>query len=468
MNMKNRKLIIILSIFLVALITFMINNQFQGKTPSQNERIQPSTIPNNTSKKLQFPSGLKQNKNPRHAYPSAPIEEPKETPKIVRKFVEGNTIFTAELYEQISKLESNIILSPYSIASAIGMAYAGAKGETALEIKNALHFDLPKTDLYKTFQILNNELLIRKKGKYPLLLFANALGWPFKYSLKHNFKSNIENYFQGKVFYDGPEAINTWISNKTNGSIKNVLKSPLTDLVIVNALYFKGLWTTPFKKEKKHTFTINKKKKKYVDFMVRDNYYWFFQNKIFKCVSIPYRGYNFSMVIIIPNEHTGLSKVDSALNGQSLRKWLNRITNSDILRANREMMIESYRSKNINIELHLPKFKLKSKFLLKGILKQLGMKDAFAENLSDFGNITEDIKPIYIKNIIHESSIKVDKTGTVAKAKTFSRLIMSPPPSYKEPKKIVLWVDHPFLFFVLDNRSRVILFMGRVLDPTVG
>lgn len=463
MNMKNRKLIISLSVVLVVLITFMItkkNNPFQGKTASQNERIQPFTIPNNTSKKLQFSSGIKQNKNPRHAYSSTPIEEPKETPKIIQKIVEGNTVFTAELYKQISELGGNIIFSPYSIASALGMAYAGARGETALEIKNALHFDLIKPDLYKTFQMLNKQLLIRKEGKYPLLLLANALGRPSKYSLKDNFKSIIENTFQGKIFSGNAKAINTWISKKTNGNIRNVLEPmPINDLLIVNALYFKGVWSKPFNKEKKHAFIVNEKKKKFVDFMVKDSYYWFFKTKLFKCVSIPYRGYNFSMIIIIPNEHKGLNEVESELNGQNLNKWLSRIDNYKMDRSNP--------SRNVNIELHLPKFKLKSNFILNGMLKHLGIKKAFEKNLADFGNITKEMIPFYITKIIHISAIKVDKTGTEAKAITVTRLPGARLQSHK-PKKIVLWIDHPFLFFVMDNRSREILFMGRVLDPTVG
>jgi serpin B len=179
----------------------------------------------------------------------------------------GINMLALDLYKTLAKEHPNrnVFFSPLSISSAFAMAYAGARGDTEIQMARVLHFSLPQSEFHPAFSSLVKSILTSSRKEGCTLDMANALWGQRGYGFLPEFKALLDKYY-GSAFHEvdfvkASEAtrreINSWIEEKTEGKIKDLIAqgdiNQLTRLVLTNAIYFKGMWASRFKKENTRT-----------------------------------------------------------------------------------------------------------------------------------------------------------------------------------------------------------------------
>lgn len=389
----------------------------------------------------------------------------------VSAVVKGCNEFGINLYRVVKEQEGNLFFSPYSISTALAMPYAGAKGETQSEMAKVLHFTLPQEQLHATYGKIITDMNERgKQGNYQLSV-ANSLWLEQSYKFLESYMNLINKNYDAGLFqvdfkntYEAVRVkINTWIEEKTNGKIKDLIPSGALDkftrLVLANAIYFKGNWLSQFKKEvtKDMPFNINTNEKIQVPMMYQQYEFKYGEDENVQLLEMPYVGNELSMLIILPKKVDGLSRVEDILTIDQINLWEKKLYKQEV-------------------EVYLPKFKTTKDFMLNDILKEMGMKRAFEEPVLDDGSMNpyaadftgisgpreNKYELLYISAIFHKAFVEVNEEGTEAAAATavvmrISDSVPPPPPVFR--------ADHPFLFFIKDNKSEAILFIGRIVDP---
>jgi serpin B len=386
-----------------------------------------------------------------------------ETTEPLASLVKGNSAFALDLYAQLSRQDGNRFLSPLSISTALAMTYAGAEGDTARQMAKTLHLTLTADQLHPAFHHLLAEL--HSRGAAPagklepdLQLFAaNALWAQKELPVLSDFRSRIEvNYKGGLYSVDfrnaGEEArrtINAWVAEQTKEKIQDLIKpnhiSPDTLLVLTNAIYFKSLWESPFRKEdtRSEPFHLSPSVHTPVDMMSQSGRFRYLDGGSFEALELPYRGRALAMVILLPKAVDGLPALESTLRLEDLEGWLGKLSSR-------------------SVQLSVPKFKLTDEFELRGALSELGMPLAFDRTRADFAGIT-GTRDLAISAVVHKAFIEVDEKGTEAAAAT--GVVMLKMAAMIPTKPLVFRADHPFLFLICDVRTGSMLFLGRMLKP---
>jgi serpin B len=375
--------------------------------------------------------------------------------------VEGDNAFAVELYGHLRSHSGNLFFSPMSVSTALAMTYAGARGETAAQMAKTLHFNLPPAQLHPAMGALLSDLNAAHDG-YQLRV-ANSLWAQQGYVFNDDFltltKSDYGAGFQQVDFARAAEkarlTINDWTAQNTEDKIKDLLKpdilTPKTKLVLTNAIYFKSDWQEKFHKEttREEDFHLVPGQTVKAPLMHQTGSYSYFNGGTFQILDIPYRSGECSMIILLPNEKSGLTALEQALTATNTRKWLGQ------LKPAPEVIVT------------IPKFKTTQQFELQGALGAMGMPKAFSDTQADFSGMTP-VRELYISAVIHKAFIDVTEEGTEAAAATSAimRAGMAHAPERNLPPPIIFRADHPFVFLIRDNRSGSILFMGRVTDPT--
>jgi len=373
---------------------------------------------------------------------SALLSVPKEN------LVKGNTAFAMQMYRELGAKEGDLFFSPYSVSTALGMTYAGARKNTAKEMANVLHFQMVQKKLHPTFKELSRELYGTEQGSGQKLNIANALILTGG-NVDGKFKTLLKDNYDAEIFGGGLDAINDWVKGKTEGKIGKILEAldPNSVCVLLNAIYFKGLWNSPFEKNKTHDapFTVSASKTTTASLMAQSNDFKIMTEDDFQAVSIPYKGNNLSMVVLLPNSVEGLTTLEKNLTTQNLNGWLEKLDKENVQK----------------VRLYLPKFKLETGYDLKDPLQKMGIKDAFEENIADFRGMGFPKKgDVWIGQIKHKAFVEVNEEGTEAAAATAVEMVTK-----SIHHEQVFRADHPFLFIIRHNPSGSIVFMGRVVDP---
>ncbi len=389
-------------------------------------------------------------------YPFPPNQPPQAddtgwTTEGVQEVVNANNQFALELYPQLDKPGKNVFFSPYSISSALAMTYEGARGKTADEMQSVFHF--PENSILRpNFASVYNE--INKKDKEYQLSTGNALWAQQDYQFLEEYFSTIEKYYGGKAanvdFIEETEksrqTINKFIEEQTNDKIEEIIApgvlSPLTRLVLTNAIYFKGTWEWEFDKSdtRDRDFKITKEDIVKVPMMHMDpdkarfNYA---DAGDLQILELPYKGKDISMIILLPTED--LDSIE--LTTQNLDKWKAEM---------QETKLDA---------IYFPKFEFDTKYGLNEALKTLGMPTAFEFGIADFSGM-DGTQSLYISDVIHQAYVKVDEKGTEAAAATV--VVMGT--SAAAPRNIFN-ADHPFIFIIQEKKTGNILFLGKVVDP---
>ncbi|MBT8227776.1 MAG: serpin family protein [Dactylosporangium sp.] len=375
--------------------------------------------------------------------------------------------FTADLYRdlaQVADSPGNLVCSPYSVATALAMTRAGARGTTAAEIDRVLHAPEPTpTALDAGLNTLDQLMIAQYRDhdddgtKQPRLATANSL-WPQDdLPVEAAFRETLAAYYGATTHpadyrlaaESARQEINAWVSEQTAGKIPELLVpgvlTPATLFVLVNALYLKASWQVPFDPDltipagfypddgPATPVVMMTAPAQYLDYAETGD--WF-------AVSLPYAGYQLAMSIVVPRTGS-LATLEAALDGP----WLARLLGG----------FDSTR-----IQLSLPRWETRVPAQLRASLSRLGMPTAFTSG-ADLSGISP-VKPLFVDAVVHETYISVDEKGTEAAAATavigFGGISEPPPP----PKPVI--VDRPFLYVIHDVARAVPLFIGRVSVPT--
>lgn len=378
-------------------------------------------------------------------------------PAAVGQIVEGNNRFAWKLHGKLRQQPGNLFYSPYSISTALGMTYAGARGATATQMATALDFGPNDPAFHAAMgQLMRDFNAAGKQGAYQLSV-ANALWAQHDYTflpaytqlVTTNYEAAVRNLNFEKDTEAARETINRWVEEKTNDKIKELLQPGVLDsetrLVLTNAIYFKSAWANPFTKEatKPGPFTQLDGQKADVPMMHQTQRLAYVKADGMQAVELPYERYKLSMVILLPDQVDGLTALEQGLTADKLTAWRGKMN-------------------HFPVELTLPKFKMTSEFGLKGVLSSLGMVDAFT-TAADFSGM-DGSKNLSIQHVIHKAFVDVNEEGTEAAAATAVAVgVTSAPVEPVQP--IVVKVDHPFVFAIRENQTGSILFIGRVTAP---
>lgn len=300
------------------------------------------------------------------------------------------------------------MLSPLSANLVLAFAQSGAEGRTAAELKQILEFPANDTAIEKSIAEILSQL--QSDNLYRLNLASKIYvkeSFPIKETFKNNalqtYKAEAENInFNQKEI--AANQINQWVENNTQHKIKNLVSPNVfnnrTRLVLVNALYLKANWTTPFDEVTKKIFYPRPGKAIMVDTMLLTEesfkYYEDLQLKA-KFIELPMDGKDVSMTIVLPTSHYDLYSLETRI-GEVLAP-------------------HPYMEEVINLA--LPKFKIESKLDLKSILRNLGVHTAFDEYRADFSKIVDKGRNVFIGDIVQKTYLKCDENGIEGAAASY-------------------------------------------------
>ena len=363
------------------------------------------------------------------------------------RIVSASTDFGLKLFPELVKREpgKNIFISPLSVEIALAMTYNGARGETQTAMAKTLGLEgMSLQEINEANASLLNNLKIMDKDV--LLEIANSLWAREGEEFYQDFLKRNEDFYDAKtsvVNFADPATlgiINGWISQKTHGKINNMLDviPPDAVLYLINALYFKGIWTIQFDKAKtkEMDFTLLDGSKKKVQMMSSKEQYMYFRDEKFEAISLPYGNGRTSMYIFLPDSSSNLEEFQKSLNTNNWNLWMTKFHKTEQ-------------------EILLPRFKLEYKTLLNESLKALGMGVAFGGG-ADFGGMCSN--GVSISRVLHNTFVEVNEEGTEAAAATIVEMMKS-----SLPQRMV--VDRPFFCAIRDNETGAILFMGSIFNP---
>jgi len=389
--------------------------------------------------------------------------DPSVTQTETAQLVEGNTKFGCELYQRLIEPEPNLVFSPYSISVALAMAYAGAQGQTKTQMADVFHFTLPDAQLHAAINKITLQLAGPEESPEGFwtpytLKTANSLWMDKKYTINRDFLDTIgANYGAGVGMADlvgnpsGSAGImNDWISEATKGRITNMVDPQiLKDLVllIVNTIYFKAQWQEQFDKTstQEEPFHLLSGTDVTVPMMKITHSFGYSEGEGWQAVSLPYKEWEISMTVILPTSDK-FTAFESSLDDAVLKSILDGMEMRTVI-------------------LSLPKFEFDTDLKLAETLKAMGMKNAFEEGFEPM--LVNPPDSIFISDVLHRAFVAVDEEGTEAAAATV--VPMAPGaafPSGEEKPPVEFKADHPFIFLIMDQSTKSVLFMGRVMDPT--
>ncbi|HTS17403.1 MAG TPA: serpin family protein [Verrucomicrobiae bacterium] len=358
--------------------------------------------------------------------------------------------FSVELYHQLAVRKGNLFLSPYSASCALGMTCQGARGRTADEIASALA--IPASELRETFSALN-----RPGAFLPnLLTVANGLWVDKTFHIRSDFARALQEDFAARLFTPDfrhqPEVarqqINSWVADNTGHRIQNLIPpgavDPSTRAVLANAIYFKGIWATPFPKAATHDqpFTTADGKKTPVPLMYgRVHAEGYLEPPGFQILQLAYASNELSMVIFLPRSPDGLPALEKQLTPAHLADWLTALEPREV-------------------EAYLPRFRIETTFQLNHALEAMGVRLAFTD-AADFSGMEEaGAGGLKLSAVFQKAFIDVNEEGTEAAAAT--GVIAVPTAIMRSREPPVFRADHPFWFLIRDRKAGAILFMGRL------
>jgi len=373
----------------------------------------------------------------------------------------GISKFSSALFQEVAKTAGpteNVFISPFSVAAVTSMALAGAKGNTAEQLKTSLN--LAGIDDVKINSVMGNLMSSMKGDENYTLDAANQMYVADNYQLVSHFQSTMKEVFgaEAQSVNFGDEAtrvmINKWVEDYTHQKIKDLLPSgsltPLTKLALVNAVYFKGKWLNQFDADstKVEPFYLGSSEKKIdVPMMHHEaNFrHGYLEHLDARVLEMPYEGRKLSMFIILPNKVDGLTELESKLTSENVLDTLNK-----------HVRMPS------KIQVTIPKFKVEASVDLNENLKALGMSDLFDEKNADLSGISGK-KDLFVSNVFHKTFIEVNEEGSEAAAATAAVMRMKRSLDFNEDEPFV--TDRPCLWALRHEPSQLWLFVGRLAQP---
>ena len=365
------------------------------------------------------------------------------------RVVDANTDFAIRLYlELLKEDEENTFYSPASVAFALSMTYNGADGETkdamatALGIQGLRLEQLNRANADLRSILLNPEATVQTN-------IANSLWADHDAQLLADFVHRNNEFYGAKVSTidfraeESPATISQWVEQETEGKIKDLIKSldPDAQLVLINAIYFKGDWRKPYNESSTttDTFYLSDGSTKTVPMMYQRETFAAYEEQGFKAIRLPYGEDRYAMYLFVPDND--LQELYDQLTAKNWQRWMKSFATTEA-------------------KVYLPRFKAEYKSELKSALTNLGMGHAFSD-AADFSMMTPD-EQWYINRVIHQATIEVNEQGTEAAAATGVEMGVT---SLPQQEYFTIRADRPFFFVIQDDITGTLLFMGEINNP---
>ncbi|AKT42189.1 serpin family protein [Chondromyces crocatus] len=367
-----------------------------------------------------------------------------------------NARFALALYEHLRETPGNLFYSPHSISTALAMTWAGAREQTERDIATALQFTLPQDRLHPAFNAL--DLALASRGKRAShdgassfrLVVANSLWGQLGYTFENPFLNVLSESYGSPLYVadfkertqDSIEAINGWVSEKTENKVNDLLSSPPvtadTRFVLTNAIYFSASWAERFEvgDTQYSDFATQAGARVNVPMMraLRNGRYG--AGAGYQAIALPYHGDEVEMVLVVPDD------LDAFEQGLDFERF--------------DEVVAGLTPRAVKLE--MPRFSIDAKFKLKELLSKLGMASAFTSEANLSGISTSG--SLALAEVVHQSFVSVDESGTEAAAST---AVIGFDVSSNEPPSVK--ADRPFLFFIRDRATQAVIFVGRVSNP---
>jgi serpin B len=374
-----------------------------------------------------------------------------------KEVIDSANRFAFDLFRPIladAKDVGNIMISPFSITSALSMTLNGAAGETYEAMLKALRLE------GKTLEQINDTYFKLMTEMVPVdeqvvLEIANSVWVEKRLDVKQKFINDLQTWYKAEargIDIKDPNAVdivNGWIEEKTHNKIIDMLDylDPDLAMLLINAVYFNGKWRYQFDKAttKEEPFYLIPSSSKNVPMMHQEENLKAAKVENLTLVDIPYGQGNYSMLVALPDENVSTLDITDALTPSQWNEW------ADLLSNNTR-----------KVEISMPRFRYSYKRLLKADLIGLGMGIAFSD-WADFKNISD--QELKISRVIHQSFIETNEEGTEAAAATVVEIVFKT--SEVQPPVLKIDINRPFLYFIHETSTGTILFMGKVGDPTV-
>jgi serpin B len=369
-----------------------------------------------------------------------------------KEVVESANKFAFDLFVPIiaeKKGAGNIMISPFSISSALSMTLNGAAGQTFADMIAALRYD------GKTIEEINETYLKLMTDMVPVdsrvtVEIANSVWVEKRLTVKQPFIDALKKWYLAEaknIDVKDPQAVgmvNDWIAEKTHDKIEDMLDELNPDLamLLINAVYFNGKWRNQFetKNTESKPFYATPDSPVQVPMMFQNENFAFTHSQNATLVELPYGQGNYSMVVMLPDEGVTTSEAAATLNPVNWSLWMTRLS-----------------AGTSEVDLSLPRFKYEYKRELKDDLTSLGMGIAFTD-FADFSNISS--QGLLISRVLHQTFIETNEEGTEAAAATVVEMV-----STSMPMTTVININRPFLYFIRETTTGTIMFMGQVADP---
>lgn len=372
------------------------------------------------------------------------------------RLVAANTKFGFNLFNTLSKQQQNqnIFISPASVALALSMTYNGVSGESKKEMTKALEFTgMTPQEINAANQALQNSL--QTVGPDVQISISNSLWAKQGFSFKPEFRQTNQQYYQANLAEldflspQSPSIINNWVSQQTQGKIDRMVDkiSPNDILFLIDAIYFKGNWKTPFDKSQtaNKTFSLTDGSSQQHPMMSQKGVYPYCETDEFQAVSLPYgKEGNLSMYIFLPKSNSNLAKFSQQLTAKNWNEWMQ-------LFREREGIIE------------IPRFQVEYNVELKNTLTDLGMAGIFNFSKTDFSPMIDRDTEVAVDSVKHKTFVEVNEEGTEAAAVTSVRIKTRGMAIHSE--YFEMNVNRPFFCAIRDNSTETILFMGTIVKP---
>ncbi|KNZ41797.1 serpin family protein [Acetobacterium bakii] len=367
-----------------------------------------------------------------------------------------NNDFGFQLYKELNSFDENSMVSPVSIAMALAMTYNGARGETGTAMAETLKIQGVDIETLNRNNLALLYLLSTADPKTTLSI-ANSLWIGQDVALDPEFVTKVKEFYNATAreldFGDAKAAavINAWVKKNTQGLIAEIVAPPIdpyAKMFLINAVYFKGEWTHPFKKDltSDQIFMTEGNQSVTVPMMYQSGSFDYLRGQGFQALRLPYgEEQRLAMYLFLPDENSSLEQFQANLSQENWANWLS--------------LFEKKQG-----SLLLPKFTMAYETSLNQVLKNMGMGIAFEADTADFtGMIAEGSNEgLHISEVKHKTFIQVDELGTEAAGATSVEMGVTSVPEYD----FTLEFNRPFFYAIQDSDTGAILFMGSVADPS--
>ena len=365
--------------------------------------------------------------------------------------------FQFDLFKKLAKNkgQSNLLVSPFSVETAMTMTALGASGNTFSSMSDTLELGDSKTNIGA--RALKNLKSLNESDPDTNLKIVNSLIGNKEVKFSKVYTSSMNTQFQASLISldfsakDSLNKINSWVKEKSGGKISSIINKvePSAKLYLLNAIYFKSSWQEPFdtKLTAQKPFHSSEEKSVQVPMMVADRKnFKYFADFQFEALRLPYKNGRYSMLLFLPDETSSLKELESQLDESNWEKWL-----------------QSFEERSGKVS--MPKFKIADNMKLKDPLSAMGMSSAFDSFKADFSSMTEkgSKTELFLTEVFHKTFIEVNEEGSEAAAATAAEA--SAKSLYFGSKHFEMILNRPFLFALYDQKTKKILFLGHIVDP---